>query len=386
MEMHYRAPLIFAQSKTIATHCLNRPPHHIIKYLEELLPKDNENMPLPDVSELTATEPQAFAPEEMVRCQECSRANPPTRVSCLYCGATFAFDERTAVKQRPTLAPLEKWQAGYNNILVPSSHTPAPSDPEQLAALLKLSVGQLEIILRANMPLPLARTSTLDEAMLVERRLKDFQLVTRIVSDKDLRIEESPTLRIRAAEFQEQGMLAHQTASESTIFVPWSAFVLLVRGRFLFRSVEVRERKSGRVENQIVESTETTADEAVVDIFSGDQIANLRIAAHSFDFSCLADQKGLLAEENFSRLIELLRVRAPQLTVDDSYRSVKQALEFVWPSESQTASRGWRRERPGKFTLGALTEISNETQFTRYSRLIYQMNIHANHGEAKQSG
>ena len=37
----------------------------------------------------------------------------------------------------------------------------------------------------------------------------------------------------------------------------------------------------------------------------------------------------------------------------------------------ETQSSGWRRERPGKLSVGVATTKSNETQFTRYSRLRY---------------
>src|SRR6267142_2029555 len=33
--------------------------------------------------------PQSFAAAEMITCDACLRANPPTRANCLYCGATL---------------------------------------------------------------------------------------------------------------------------------------------------------------------------------------------------------------------------------------------------------------------------------------------------------
>ena len=38
-------------------------------------------------------------------------------------------------------------------------------------------------------------------------------------------------------------------------------------------------------------------------------------------------------------------------------------------SERHTGSRGLRRERPGKYNIEAVTQTSNENQYTRYSRL-----------------
>ncbi|MGH9879947.1 MAG: hypothetical protein ACRD6N_00825 [Pyrinomonadaceae bacterium] len=332
------------------------------------MPKDNENIPLPDLGPLTPSEPQGFAPEQMIRCEKCQRANPPTRVNCLYCATPFAFNEKTASLQKPTLRPLEKWEQGYSNILVPASGRLDNETVDQVAALLKLGADQLKRILESATPLPLARAATYDEALLIERRLKDFGLSTLVVSDTSLGMEASSPLRVRAAEIDEKGMMAFLTGGAANVYYYWSALTLLVQGRLVVKSVEVKERKIGR-ENHVVRSSETYMDEAVVDIYSQSGEANLRIGANSFDFSCLGDQKGLLAEENFTQLLRLIRDLAPTAAFDDSYKAVRQSIEPIWSSEGQTESRGWRRERMGKFTLGAVTEISNEVQFTRYSRL-----------------
>jgi hypothetical protein len=336
--------------------------------LEELLPKDNENIPLPDLGPVMPSEPQGFTPEQMIRCEKCQRANPPTRVNCLYCAAPLAFNEKTASLQKPTLRPLEKWEQGYSNILVPASGSLDNKTVDQVAALLKLGADQLKRILESATPLPLARAATHDEALLIERRLKDFGLSTLVVSDTDLGMEELPPFRVRAAEIDEEGMVAYLTGGAESVYYYWSALTLLVHGRLVVKSVEVEERKIGR-ESQVVKSSETFADEAVVDIYSQNKEANLRIGANSFDFSCLGDRKGLLVEENFTRLLRLIGDLAPTAAFDDSYKSVRQSIEPIWFSEGQTESRGWRRERMGKYTVGAITEISNEVQFTRYSRL-----------------
>ena len=36
---------------------------------------------------------------------------------------------------------------------------------------------------------------------------------------------------------------------------------------------------------------------------------------------------------------------------------------------TETQSTGWRRERPGRLSIGAIMLNINEAQFTRYSRL-----------------
>jgi len=72
---------------------------------------------------------QPFAREQMVACDECLRTNPPTRVNCMYCGALLPLNETTTNLQKPTLRRLEKWELGYNNLLVPPAN-PVANPPE----------------------------------------------------------------------------------------------------------------------------------------------------------------------------------------------------------------------------------------------------------------
>jgi len=100
-----------------------------------------------------------------------------------------------------------------------------------------------------------------------------------------------------------------------------------------------------------------------------------RIASRSFDFSCLGEKKKLLAAENFVTLVQTLRERAPAATFDDSYPQLRKLLTAVWPMVQQTSGGGWRRMRPGKFNVQAVTTTNNEAQFTRYSRLRHYLQL-----------
>lgn len=334
------------------------------------MPKDNESVPLslPTTDEPAEPLPEPFAPDQMVRCDECLRANPPTRINCLYCGAALPHNELTVNLQKPALRPLEKWEQGYNNILLP----PAANHSAELAApalheasdLLRLRPADLTRILSAGMPLPLARAATNDEASLVQRRLRALGIETSIVAD-----DATAPVRVRAIEIDDAGIHAYQTPETPAIRVWWSDFLLLVLGRLIVKRVELKEQKAARAENRILDSSEFVTDETVVDFYTREESATYRIAANSFDFSCLGEQKGLVAAENILTLLKLFRDRAPQAAYDDSFNSVRKALEAVWPAEQQNESSGWRRERPGKYSIGSATELNNEMQFLRYSRL-----------------
>ncbi len=354
------------------------------------MPKDNENVPIPglmDDGPLTA-EPKPFAPDQMVRCEECLRANGPTRVNCLYCGAALPTTESSVNLQKPALRPLEKWEQGYNNIILPKSANSPADNPghensseanltdEQMAEaadLLKLAPESLQRILSTELALPLARAATIDEAMLVERRLNRLGIDNVIVTDDELGSVEARPVRVRSMDIGADSMHLYQMPETPGIEVLWSDLVLVVLGRLVVKRVEVREQKAARDENRILDANEFFTDEAVLEFYVAGQPTPFRITANGFDFSCLGEMKGLVAGENLLALLGLFRARAPQLEVDESYKLARKALDAVWPSQQENVAAGWRRDRPGKYTIGSATEISNEMQFQRYSRLRHHL-------------
>ena len=323
--------------------------------------------------ELQDLAPAPFAPDQMVRCDECLRANPPTRINCLYCAAVLPHNETTITLQKPTLRPLEKWEQGYNNILMPPVANLTAAGLAEVADLLRLPPEDLSRILDAETPLPLARAATIDEATLIQRRLGLLGIDSIIMPDAEPGNDGSGVVKVRALEIEDSGIYVYQTPETPFIQISWSDLVLLVVGRLLVKRVELKERKTGRTENSILHSSEFFTDETVVDVYIRTQTIPYRIAANSFDFSCLGSMKGLLVGENIRLLLQLFRERAPDAEYDDSFNSARKNLELVWPSEQQNESVGWRRDRPGKYSIGSVMELSNEAQFIRYSRLRHHL-------------
>jgi hypothetical protein len=338
------------------------------------LPGDNENVPL---SISTSDEPSEsalapFALDKLVRCEECLRANPPTRVNCLYCAAVLPQSESTVDLQKPALRPLEKWEQGYNNILLPPVANLTDSKLTAASELLRLQADDLGRIFSSSIPLPLARASTMDEAKLVKRRLDTLEINSSIISDADLHIDGAEVSKIRALEIDDAWVRAYQSPETPATEISWLDFTLLVSGRLIFKRVELKEKAGARADG-ILDASEFVADETVVDVYTRNQPVPFRIAANSFDFSCLGAHKELTVSENIFTLLQLIRQHAPQVEYDDSFNSVRKNLEVIWPSEQQNESSGWRRERPGKYSIGSVTGVNNEMQFTRYSRLRHHL-------------
>lgn len=340
--------------------------------LEKLLPKDNANISFFDDLP-QATEPAGFSHQQMVRCEECLRANPPTRVDCLYCGLTLPVSEASIALARPSLRPLESWEQGYNTILRRLQDTELSQETlNGVAALLRLEPKDIEPVLKAKSDLPLARTGAPEEAALIERRLNDLGLKTLTVPDQELHLETAPPQRVRRLDLRETDLVAYQTLGTVGTRIDWSEINLVVVGRLFAKQVELRERKRRKAENKILDSSEVASDDSVVDIYAGMKPESWRISAGSFDFSCLGKGKALLAGENFPRLIGLIRDHAANAEFDDSYQAVRHCLEMVWPVQQRIESRGLKLRGSRRTTTQVITTTS-DLQFTRYSRLLHYL-------------
>jgi hypothetical protein len=332
------------------------------------VPEDYENF-LPELEDAARRdEARPFSHDEMVTCDGCLRANPPTRLNCFYCGARLPVSEKTvALHSRPTLRQPEKWEEGYNVILYPQG---GATDEwlKEIVSLLRLEKEEARRILEAAEPLPVARVHSPEEARLVEEGLRASGLRTIVISDGVLTGKGENRKRARAFDFAEDAIVAYAAGGNEVWRAQWSDIRLLVKGRLVVRRVELEERRKSRG-SEMVEARETMGDLLLLDLYTKSRGGCWRVASDSFDFSCLGERKGFIASHNFEALIEVLRERAPQLIVDDSYHRLRQALAPVWPPEERTESRGLRRERPGRFNVEAVMTSDNETQFTRYSRL-----------------
>ena len=328
------------------------------------MPKNNENIRLPLLGPVEPSEPQGFTPEQMITCDECLRANPPTRLNCMYCSVPLPLTESSARLRKPILRRPEKHQLGYNTIFLPSGQEFSAEAISEAAALLKLKEPELKGILAEGVPLPLARTASREEADLILDRLQvlGFRVVTLV--------DEGTIKRVKSLAFDETELVINPQANDGVV-VPWSNIMLLLPARIIEKRVEVKEVKTHRAENEILDASEFFSDETVLDIYLSTHSETWRVSSSGFDFSCLGSEKALVANENMTRLQRRLVSQATNARFDDSYNRLRPALNLVWEPEQETKSSGWRRERPGKLSLGMATINSNESQFTRYSRLLY---------------
>jgi hypothetical protein len=324
----------------------------------------------------------------MVTCDACLRANPPTRANCLYCGAGLTAGKNNSppagkddsppagkddsLGQANPVAATEtdspgRAQSGFYIVLSPSQTTRVnESSQAKIAETLHLQSKDLERALELGTPVPLSLAATAEQAKMLIDQLSALGIQAEVFVHDQLHLN-LPVKKIRALEVSDD-RLTLTILNGGTVSVDLADLVLMVMGRLMVSRLEKEERRR-RGRSQPVDSRELFSDEPLVDLYSRTDEIGCRIAAGSFDFSCLGAEKSMTAFENFTKLIALVRARAPNVEIDDSYRALRPVLANIWPLEPQTRKGEWRRAGAGKLDVSTVTSIDNETQFNSYSRL-----------------
>lgn len=330
--------------------------------------EDEESISISNEDISVQSDTRAFSQNELVKCESCQRANPPTRTGCLYCGAALPITEAAVTLAKPTLRPLESWEQGFNAVLLPGKYDSSALTLKKVSDLLRLDIENLKVVMESGRLMPLARSSSHAEAALVQTRLNEFGLNTLIVSDTEL--DSFPPVRIRTLDLKDESLVVFPAGPVDAQSILWRDITLMVAGRRLSRRLEIAERPDRKRGKEIVDSRELSSDSERLDIYSRGEKAAWRIAADNFDFSCLREMKSLIVSKNFQTLVSVLRERAKFADFDDSYVRVRQSLNLVWPLEEHTESMGLRKPRMGRVNTSAVTISDNEMQIARYSQLL----------------
>jgi hypothetical protein len=254
-------------------------------------------------------------------------------------------------------------------LLKPGPGVSAPSLAE-LASELHLKPGDIENLLAVGKSVPVARALTQEQAVRLSERLNALGRSTSVLAEAGLRLE-VPVNKLRALEIADDG-LTTTLSSGGRSKIDWSELTLMIVGRLQSSRVEVEERRR-RGRSKPIDSRELFSDEPVCDLYTAAEHAGYRIQPGNFDFSCLGSGKAMTAFENFTRLLTLLRSRAPAVQFDDTYRALKTVLGNVWPLDPVTRKGEWRRSGAGKVDVSTVTTIDNEGQFNKYSRFCHRL-------------
>jgi len=330
---------------------------------------DDDKAPSLDLDAVPDARPHSFALAEMITCEQCLRANPPTRSKCLYCGVGLpaSSDQGAAAEDKERTDGSTKAVEGCYIVLVPGqTNAVAESSLAETSSLLNLGTTEVQRVVGSDRPVPLVLVATTEQATMLAEKLRTLGIAVDTVRGDTLSLD-LPARKIRALDFSDEGLTATSINGGATS-AGWDDLILLVTGHLVVNRLEVEERRR-RGRSQPLDTRELFSDEPVVDLYTRTDEVGWRIASSNFDFSCLEDRKAMTAFENLTTLISLLRERATDVEVDDSYRSLRALLANIWPLAPETKKGGWRRTGAGKVDVATVTTTGNEAQFNCYSRL-----------------
>jgi hypothetical protein len=316
------------------------------------------------------TENIAFDPEKMIKCKGCERQNPPNRIKCIYCGGELDVSIKGSASIKTNLRKLELWEKGHNVILRES--IPENFDTNKIAPLLSIDATDVKMITGSRCPLPLARVESETEASIILVGLRTLGLNCSIVHDEDLSADEPPVRLSKIAILENSFALTNFNTGEVTK-ITLDDLALIVPGILLSGKVDSLEKKRRGKEPKLLGETITTDDELILDIYTRQSATGFRIRMTGFDFSCLGEEKRLLATENIKSLAHKLKAVSTKARLVADYSEVRQALGLIWEIESRKDSKGLQRIGFGKKEFRAVASTNNLNQFTKYSRLQWHL-------------
>ncbi|MEO7538797.1 MAG: hypothetical protein ABIV21_02130 [Pyrinomonadaceae bacterium] len=312
------------------------------------------------------TEKLGFDPNELIVC-DCGRKNPPNRHKCMYCGAGLDVEMDDSALIKSNLRKLEDWERGLNVVVLNSSET-ADRSIALVAGLASMEPEIALSILKAGVPLPIARVESESEASIVRNGLIKLGLETIVVGDAELAADKPP-IRLSGIELTDAGMSVRSFNTGDLTDLVREDGLLLVKGVLAINSVDSLEKKKLRGGSKVLDETSLSSDEPVLDIYSPLHTTGFRILQAGFDFSCLGSEKSLLAAENLRRLISKITEHIPEASLVDNYDTIRRELGNVWDIETRKDPKGLQRAGFASFAFGSVSSTSNLHQFTKYSRL-----------------
>jgi hypothetical protein len=316
-------------------------------------------------------EPEGFKPEEMLNCPKCARTSPPTRPNCFYCSAELPVSEAQSKYLKPNLRKLDAWEKGFNIIYKPTENS-VQANVSEITKLLEFDRPDAEKILGSHKNLPLARVKSKTEAEILVTRLKDCGVESLIIPDESLQLE-TVLRRLSGIEFLADKLIFIRFNIDEIVEIPISDLSLIVTGAVFERKIESTELLKRKKESKILDSTEVSRDQTLIDIYTKNDAIGYRIELTGFDFSCLGAEKGLLAKDNINKLLKKLGEVIPNAKFDDNYFRLRGEIGKVWEADERRDASGLERKAMSGYQRKNTITINNLAQFTRYSRLQFQL-------------
>ncbi len=317
------------------------------------------------------SEAVGFASGQMTACTACVRQNPPDRENCLYCGRSLEVPPEYADRIKSNVRRLEDWENGFN-IIVGSETLPPQSELTRIAELVGAAPADIEVAISTKQDLPIARVESRRDADKLAAAIAGSDIRVSIIADTGLFADRLPT-RLRAIEFGDGEITFIDFNRSARTTLAKADIKLLVTGTVNENKTDRLEKKGRRGRTKLLDESETSSDESVLDIYSCLDPLGFRIMLTGFDFSCLGQDRGLLATENMRLLVTVLHDVVSDARLISDYAAVRHALSPVWDIDRRQDSKGMQRSGFAKQDFANTASSSNLRQFNRYSRLQWHL-------------
>jgi len=148
---------------------------------------------------------KSFAPDELLTCEKCLRANPPTRSECLYCAAPLSSNATILSKETEAEPQPAALSTTCYAVVAPKALREVDENLlEQLARTIQLKSSDLQTALDSHSPLLASGTYEKTSQTLTDLRKSGIDGL--LVTDADLKLSVD-NRTIRALECTGEGLI-----------------------------------------------------------------------------------------------------------------------------------------------------------------------------------
>ena len=274
------------------------------------------------------------------------------------------------IDSAPPQRNIDPGDRAFNTVLEPFLTQPNERVVLALATSLQLDVSEIQALIAAGKPVPLARSHTRSESEMIVALVRTCGARATVIADDELRLTQE-LLRARRIAVNDDEIRVRHSGGETT--VNRAEIQLVVLGELRNRRVDYTEGLSGRrgQPGNVLDSFEYRAEEMLLDVYTASLDRSFRVKSDAFDYSGLVSPLSVRADMNFHAAVATLHANSPQATVDDDFSKLRNVLERAWPERTRNESRGIKRTLTLRAVAQASVMSNNRDQFNRYSRLMF---------------
>src|SRR5256885_5506345 len=229
---------------------------------------------------------KSFSPDELLTCDVCLRANPPTRAACIYCAAPLTSGA-TIVPKENEAEPQPAVSTGCYVVVPPKALSVVDENLlDQLAKTIQLKNTDLKTVLISHSPLLVARTH--EKANQTVSDLREVGIEGLLITDEDLQLSVG-NRTIRALELTDEGLMGLPVSSAARLPARWDELRLVVIGRLQTHRSEVEERRR-RGGLKPIARRGVADEESGLGLYVPSSPTRRRIFGSKFDLSCLRER------------------------------------------------------------------------------------------------